>query len=102
MLAESLTTVVFLAVIVEVVTNAIKAVLPFVKGGEEKKGSRITATVVGITLCITTNVGILSRVNITINYEILDYVITGIIISRGANTVHDLISIFDKNRKPKS
>lgn len=99
MLAESLTTVIFLAVIVEVVTNAIKATLPFVKGGQEKNGSRITATVVGITLCITTNVGILNKVNIEISYDILDYIITGIIISRGANTVHDLISIFDKNRK---
>ena len=99
MMVESLTTVVFLAVIVEVVTNAIKSTFPFVKGGSEKKGSRITATVVGITLCITTNVGILNKVDIAINYNILDYVITGIIISRGANTVHDLISIFDKNRK---
>lgn len=37
MVAESLSTILLLAIIVEVVTNAIKAAFPFVKGGEEKR-----------------------------------------------------------------
>ena len=98
MVAESLSTILLLAIIVEVVTNAIKAAFPFVKGGEEKNGSRITATVVGILLCITTRVGILKNLNIDISLEILDHIITGIIISRGANAVHDLASTLQKKK----
>ncbi len=98
MVAESLSTIFLLAVIVEVVTNAIKAAFPFVKGGEEKNGSRITAAVVGIILCITTRVGILKNLNIDISLEILDQIITGIIISRGANAVHDLASTLQKKK----
>ncbi|MFP4015888.1 MAG: hypothetical protein ACLFUI_02545 [Halanaerobiales bacterium] len=96
MLAESLTTVILLAVIVEVVTNAIKAAVPAIKGGDKKNGSRITATVIGITLCITTHVGILDNLNIDISFDILDYIITGLIISRGANAVHDITNVFNK------
>lgn len=98
MLTDSLSTIILLAIIVEVVTNAIKAAFPIVKGGEEKKGSRITAAIVGIILCITTNVGILDNFNIEISFEILDHIITGIIISRGANAVHDITSSFNKNK----
>ncbi|MFW6022864.1 MAG: hypothetical protein ACOCQW_05085 [Halanaerobiaceae bacterium] len=99
MLTESLTTVFLLAIIVEVVTNGIKAALPFVKGGEKKNGSRLTAAIVGIILCITTHVGILHNLEIEISLDIIDYIITGIIISRGANTVHDITSRFNENNK---
>ncbi|NLJ84702.1 MAG: hypothetical protein GX336_07315 [Halanaerobiaceae bacterium] len=98
MVAESLSTVFLLALIVEVLTNAIKAAFPFVKGGEEKNGSRITAAVVGIILCITTRVGILKNLNIDISLDILDQIITGIIISRGANAVHDLAATLQNKR----
>lgn len=98
MLTESLTTVVLLAIIVEVVTNAIKTTIPWVKGGKKKNGSRLTAAIVGITLCITTHVGILHNLNIAISLDIIDYIITGIIISRGANAVHDITNAFSKSK----
>ncbi|MFW5981460.1 MAG: hypothetical protein ACOCRU_02665 [bacterium] len=97
MFAESLTTVLLLAVIVEVLTNSIKAIIPSIKEGYKKNGSRIASAVVGITLCITTRIGIISNLDIFISYKIIDYIITGIIISRGANAVHDIISIFENN-----
>ena len=95
MLAESLATVLLLAVIVEVLTNSVKAVIPSIKESSKKNGSRIASAVVGITLCITTRIGILTNLNIFISYKIIDYIITGIIISRGANAVHDIISVFE-------
>ncbi|AZO95059.1 hypothetical protein GM661_08480 [Iocasia frigidifontis] len=98
MVAESLTTIALLAVIVEVVTNAIKGAMPFIKGGENKNGSRIAAAVVGIILCISTHIGILQKFDIGISQPIIDYIITGIIISRGSNAVHDIISVFDKQK----
>jgi hypothetical protein len=88
-----------MAVIVEVVTNGIKSALPFIKAVNNKNGSRITAAIVGIVLCITTNLGILNRLRIDISIKLLDYIITGIIISRGANAVHDISSAFYRNNK---
>lgn len=97
MIAESLTTVILLAVIVEVVTNGIKAAFPLIKG-ENGNGSRLMAAIVGITICISTSIGILKNLNIDVRHEIIDYIITGIIISRGSNAVHDIISVFDKQK----
>ncbi len=91
MIVESLSTVLILSVIVEVATNGVKAILPALKG----ENSRMVATVIGILLTITTGIGILENLNITINYQIIDYLLTGIVISRGSNAVHDIISIFD-------
>jgi len=98
MLADSLTTVVLLAIIVEVVTNALKTAIPSIKNVDKKNGSRIAAAVVGIALCITTKVGILHNLNIEMSIDIPDYIITGIVISRGANAVHDLTNAFNKNK----
>lgn len=92
MIAESLTTILLLAVIVEVVTNGVKAAFPVFKGN----GSRIIAALIGILLCITTNIGILGNLNIQVKSILIDHIITGIIISRGSNAVHDIISVFDK------
>lgn len=96
-MAESLSTVILLAVIVEVITNWIKAVFPAIKG-EDGSGSRLLSAVVGIILCTATSIGILSRFKIDIRLPLIDYVITGIVISRGSNAVHDIISIFDRQK----
>ena len=92
MIVESLSTVLLLSIIVEVATNGIKAILPFIKGDR----SRIVAAAIGILLCLSTGIGILSNLEIYIKYSIIDYIITGIVISRGSNAVHDIISIFEK------
>lgn len=92
MLVESLSTVILLSVIVEIVTNGIKAIFPILKGNS----SRIVAAAIGILMCISTKIGILSNLNIGIQYVLIDYVITGIVISRGSNAVHDIISVFEE------
>jgi len=97
-MVESLTTVALLAVIVEVATNGLKAAFPFIKG-KQKNGSRITSAVVGTALCLTTHIGILQNMNIEVSHPVLDYVITGIIISRGSNAVHDIISVFNERKE---
>ena len=95
MLADSLTIIIVLAVIVEVVTNGIKAAFPVLKGNH----SRIVAAVIGILICITTKMGILTNLEIDISFKYIDYLLTGIVISRGSNAVHDLISLFDKQNQ---
>jgi len=97
-LFESLSVIMVLAVIVEVVTNGIKAAFPLLKGNR----SRIVAAFIGSLICISARIGILSKLEIKLQYELIDYIITGVIISRGSNAVHDLISIFDaKNLQTK-
>ena len=91
-MVESLTIIMVLAVIVEVVTNGVKAAFPILKGNK----SRFIAAIVGVIICTSTKIGILSKMNIEVNYMIIDYIITGIVISRGSNAVHDIISVFDK------
>ncbi|MFW6006480.1 MAG: hypothetical protein ACOCQ5_00725 [Halanaerobiales bacterium] len=91
-MVESFTIILVLAVIVEVVTNGVKAAFPFLKGNR----SRIIAAVIGIFICISTRIGILQRLEINMQYQIIDYILTGIVISRGSNAVHDIISVFDK------
>jgi len=89
---DSAATIMVLSVIVEVLTNGVKSIFPFLKGNS----SRIIAAVIGITICFYTNIGIFSRLEIGIRYDLIDYIITGIIISRGSNAVHDVISVFNK------
>ncbi|ACL69963.1 hypothetical protein [Halothermothrix orenii] len=96
MIAESLTTIFILAIIVEVVVNGIKAAFPVLKGNS----SRVVAAVVGIALCITTSIGILEKLNIGVRNPLIDQIITGIIISRGSSAIHDITSLFNK-QKPK-
>ncbi|MFW5998522.1 MAG: hypothetical protein ACOCP5_02080 [Halanaerobiaceae bacterium] len=91
-MVESFTIILVFAVIVEVVTNGVKAAFPTLKGNR----SRIIAAIIGVTICITTKIGILSKLDVEIKYYIIDYILTGIVISRGSNAVHDIISVFDK------
>jgi hypothetical protein len=50
------------------------------------------AGLVGIILATLTGVGIFATLDIPVKYAIIDYLLTGVIISRGANIVHDLAS----------
>ncbi len=48
------------------------------------------AGVVGVALAWSTGIGVLSTLRIPVRFLSLDYLVTGVIISRGANIVHDL------------
>lgn len=95
MIADSLTVIIILAVVVEVVTNGIKAAFPGLKGNR----SRFVAAAIGTIICITTKMGILTNLKIDISIKYIDYILTGIVISRGSNAVHDIISVFDKQNQ---
>jgi len=91
---NSLTAVIILSILVEFVTNVIKSILPIIK----KNGkSHMIAAVLGIVLCISTGVGILQSLDISINIAYIDYAVTGLVVSRGSNAVHDMRDLFKKN-----
>lgn len=57
---------------------------------------RIGALVVGLLLSFATGFNLLELVGITVQYQFVGLLCTGIIISRGANFVHDLLGNVDK------
>lgn len=85
---DALTTFMALAIIVEFSTEIFKSLLPSVRG----QLSRLAAILIGMILCLSTRSGILASFNIHPLYPQIDYLLTGLIISRGSNIIHDLVS----------
>ena len=52
---------------------------------------RIGSLVIGILVCLLVNIDIFTIVQLPVNIPIVGCVLTGIIVSRGANFLHDLI-----------
>lgn len=75
-----------IAFLVEVLTNAVKTAAPNLNS----RYVPLLAGVLGVALAWSTGVGILCILRIPVRYLVLDYLVTGIIVSRGANIVHDL------------
>jgi hypothetical protein len=85
---EALTTILVLAIIVEFSTEIFKSLFPSTRG----RFSRAVAITLGLILCVSTRSGILASFNIHPQYPLIDYFFTGVIISRGSNIIHDLVS----------
>jgi hypothetical protein len=91
---ESLSTVLLLSVLVEMATNTIKSIFS-IKGSN----SRLIAVIIGIIVCLATQIGILHKLDVDIYYDFIDYILTGIIISRGSHAIHDLASFLKENNR---
>lgn len=75
-----------IAFLTEVLTNALKSAAPNLN----RCYIPLAAGIVGVALAWSTGIGVLSTLRIPVRFLALDYLVTGIIISRGANIVHDL------------
>lgn len=83
----SLNTLAILALIVEFLTEAVRENIPYAKripGG-------LLAALIGILLCFLTETGLLYLVLGYSRIVQIDYLITGLCISRGSSLIHDLI-----------
>lgn len=74
---------------------------------QEGKASidRIGALVVGIVIALATGLDVLTLVNVPARIPAVGIVLTGILISRGSNFVHDLVASINNmhiNTKPQS
>ena len=94
--------IIILSIIVEKCIGIIK---DFRKKKFSSVQLRFFSLILGIILTVITKLGILRVLNIltrqqdTVFVEYIDYIITGIIISRGSNVVHDLFSLIEKVNK---
>jgi hypothetical protein len=74
------------AVLVEAIINITLSEVPV--WGWVKK---VAAYVVGIAVCVIWKIGVISLLGIGGGIPLADYVITGVVISRGSNYLHDLV-----------
>lgn len=80
---------VIVAILIEAIWENIKMVWQNGKFSIDKIGS----LVISILICILAKIDIFPIVNLSIMVPVIGSILTGIIVSRGANFVHDL---FDK------
>ncbi|MBS3937484.1 MAG: hypothetical protein KGZ50_02765 [Peptococcaceae bacterium] len=91
-------TIVLLAIIVEQVTTVLKGAFPVIRGNRAQAGSMV----IGVILCLSTRVGLLQELSVPTIYPVVDYILTGLLISRGSNLLHDLLQQVGKYKRIKS
>lgn len=79
-------------VIVAILVEAIWENLKMVWQNGKLSIDKIGALVIGILICALAKIDIFPIVNLTISIPVVGSILTGIIVSRGANFVHDLFS----------
>ena len=84
----SIVTIVTVALLVEAIWETLKLVW---KDGKANVNT-IGALVVGILTAILAKLDIFAMQGISLTIPVISYILTGILISRGANFIHDLFS----------
>ena len=84
----SIVTIVTVALLVEAIWETLKLVW---KDGKANVNT-IGALVVGILTAILAKLDIFSMQGISLSIPVVSYVLTGVLISRGANFIHDLFN----------
>lgn len=72
-------------------TEAIWETLKLIKTKDKINYDRIGATAIGILIAIAANVDIFSYLGRPLTIKYLGAILTGILISRGSNFIHDLL-----------
>lgn len=88
---EAIATILMLAVLAEGIIEVVKSWVP---EGTIAPGWLwpVTSAVLGVFLCVLSNVDVLSIAGVSLNVPIVGSIFTGVLISRGASFVHDLWS----------
>lgn len=80
-----ITTLIIIAILVEAIWENVKTIWE-----NGLNINRIGALVLAILICILAQVNVFEIVGITLSYNLVGYILTGVIVSRGANFVNDL------------
>lgn len=86
--------VIFLAVIVEGIVEWVKTIY---QSGRFNWPALI-ALLIGVVVCIGTGVDLFKLVGVPIAWPILGQALTGILISRGSNYIHDFLGNLGKSK----
>ena len=88
---------VIVALLIEAIWENIKMVWQNGKFSIDKIGS----SVISILICILAKIDIFPIVNLSIMVPVIGSILTGIIVSRGANFVHDLFNKISGDKEVK-
>ena len=88
---------VIVAILIEAIWENIKMIWQNGKFSIDKIGS----LVISILICILAKIDIFPIVNVSISVPVIGSIFTGIIVSRGANFVHDLFNKISGNKEVK-
>lgn len=88
---------VIVAILIEAIWENLKMVWQNGKFSIDKIGS----LVISILICILAKIDIFPIVNLSISVPVIGSILTGIIVSRGANFVHDLFNKISGNKEVK-
>lgn len=91
------TQLVIVAILIEAIWENIKMVWQNGKFSIDKIGS----LVISILICILAKIDIFPIVNLSIMVPVIGSILTGIIVSRGANFVHDLFNKISGDKEVK-
>lgn len=86
---EAFQTLIFMSVVVEALTAIFRHLV-------SKKATEVVSMLVGVTLCFAYQVGIFSSLGLTTNYPLVDYLVSGIIISQGSHALSELFKLRQK------
>ena len=76
-----------LALFTEVMTNIVKNFFPNLTGIY----SNLISGLLGIFVCFGTKTGFFQLMEIPLNPTLIDYLLTGLIVARGSNFVHNML-----------
>ena len=82
------TQIIIIAILIEAIWENLKMIWQNGKLSIDKLG----ALVISIAMCLLVNADVFSLVGLTISIQYVANILTGIIVSRGANVVHELFS----------
>ena len=88
---------VIVAILIEAIWENIKMIWQNGKFSVDKIGS----LVISILICILAKIDIFPIVNLSIMVPVIGSILTGIIVSRGANFVHDLFNKISGDKEVK-
>jgi hypothetical protein len=86
---EALQTLIFMSVVVECLTAIFRQFV-------SKRAIELVSIAVGITLCCAYQVGIFVSLGLQTKYPLVDYLVSGIIISRGSHALSQLFKLRQK------
>jgi len=91
---NTITVLIIVAVLTEAIWENLKRVIP--ETGLFKKHweyiGKLGAIVVGIGVALLTNTNIFELLGIPIAYDVIGVILTGVLLGRGSNYIHDLMS----------
>ena len=99
-MVEQLISVVIIAIVIQTVVENLKKLIKFPSGYYKKiLNLKVLLTmIVSLIICVSSQIELLSLLGVELVVPYLDGVITGIICSSGATTIHEMIKKINESR----